>query len=85
MSPQLAIICVEALIVLVSLIWSFRGRKWMFGFAIGFGIYLYYALASMYAGVSFWHNSVMFNTIYMPFILLVASIGILYSVWEARR
>lgn len=41
-------IVLEAVIALLALILSFRGRPYMAGFALTFGIYVYYDLARYY-------------------------------------
>jgi len=41
-------IVIEVLIALIALVSTFKGRPYMLGFAITFGIYVYYDLARLY-------------------------------------
>ncbi len=80
MTFQLATIIIEALICLISLYAGLRGRKSLFGFAIAFGIYLYYDLVRFYN----WPLPTAGGVI-VPAALFLASVSALYSVWKTYK
>lgn len=48
MLPVISII-IEVVIALLALVTVFKGRAYMLGFAVTFGIYVYYDLARLYS------------------------------------
>lgn len=80
MSIQLASICLEILISIIALLGILRGKKFMIGFVIAFGIYLYNDIANFYG----WR----FKAIGEgsgPLLLFIANIAIIFSVWKIYK
>ena len=79
MSLELGTICLEVIIVLLSLLAVFRGSKFMLGFVVTFGAYLYLSLAA-YNG---WNFKVMEGKV--PLLIFVATVTATFSIWEMYR
>ena len=80
MSLQLASITLEVLICLIALIAVLRGRKYMIGFVIAFGIYTYNDSAHLYN----W-KSVLLNDTILPILFFIATVSALFSIWEVYK
>lgn len=80
MSLQLATICLEALICLISLWAIIRGKKYMFGFLVAFGIYLYRDLGNLY-GLYF----KILEKGSLPLLLLIAAAFSCWAVWRSYK
>lgn len=79
MSLELGTICLEILIVLISLLAIFHGNKFMFGFLTTFGIYLFIGLTEYYG----WHFAFIDSN--KPLLIFIATITATLSVWEICR
>ena len=80
MSIQLATIVLQSLVCLISLYAGLRGRKLFFGFFTAFGIYDFYNLSNLYG----WHFKFLGQGS-TDTLLLIASVGVLWSVWKVYR
>ena len=80
MSLELGTICLQIISILISLIAFFKGRKYMIGFLVGVGIYLYFNLEA-YKG---WHIAFITGQ-NRPMFMFIATVGIAFSVWESYR
>lgn len=80
MSLELGTICLQALIVLISLFAVFKGRKFMLGFAVGISILLYFGIAS-YCGWSI----ELFGNMSHSILLFISTACMTFSIWETYR
>lgn len=74
---QTVSIAIEALIAVLAYLSARRGRRYMYGLALTFAIYVYYDAARLYG----------FSTPdgLLPFAFLVATLSALYAVWSLYR
>ena len=70
-------IALESVVTLLALLSAMKGRSYLFGFAVTFGIYVYYDLSRYFA----WSTSE--DTLYAMF--LVATLTALYSIWNVYK
>ena len=80
MSFELATLILEILATLVALFTVFRGRTYMLGFVVSIGIYTLYDFSKLYN----W-KFMLFNPTYLPIVFFIASVGLVFSMWEVYR
>ncbi len=72
-SIQVVSIALEALIAIIALVGAIKGRHYLFGLTLTFGIYVYYDLARLFE----WGT----NEAYLTSLFFIATLSALISVW----
>jgi hypothetical protein len=80
MSLELGTIFLECIIVFITLLAVFKGRKHMLGFFISFGIYTYLNLAQY----NNWHFKLL-STVSEPLLIFIATVAATYSIWSVYK
>lgn len=74
---QIASIAIEAMIAIIALVGAIKGRHYLLGFTLTFGIYVYYDLARLFS----WQTAENLLSI----IFFIATLSALVSVWFVYR